>query len=173
MTTPWEYRDPLDMLISKLEGDVSTLTSELQKKRHLLSVMKAERRRKSMPALPASPPDLKGIKLAVVGPSFWKEHYRRAVAPFGITLIFAASEEKKSQVYRLCSKSHGIIHITAFGSHSANDLATNASKARGIPIVRLHCTGMTQFRQAVLQMAPDMLAFRDLLAESKRTGGSA
>lgn len=175
MTTPWEYQDPLDQVIGRLEGQVHALVAELRQKRQLLSSLKEKQRRKSTPPLPAAPalPDLRGIKLTVVGPSFRREDYRRALEAFGITLIFAAGEEKKSQIYRLCSKSHGIIHITAWGSHSANDLASRAADRKCIPLVRLHSMGMERFRETVLQMVPDLIAYRDLLAESKRTGGSA
>lgn len=168
MSITWDYTDPLDLVIHNLEREVA----QLEHKRELLDVLRAKRRQSRSP-IASPPPDLRGLKLALVGPSFRAHEYTATLAHFGLRLIFAASEEKKSQVHRLCSKAHGILHITTFSSHSAGDQASLAAARKGIPIVRLHQSGLNRLRETVLRMAPDMLAFRDLLAESKRTGGPA
>jgi hypothetical protein len=108
---------------------------------------------------------LRGLKLALVGPSFQERFFRSDLEALGLTLHYAASEEKLSQVHRICAKAHGIIFIASFTSHATLTHVTQAAARHDIPMRRVHSRGLRCVREALFDLAPDMLAYRELRRE--------
>lgn len=111
---------------------------------------------------------LKGLRLAVIGPSFREHSYRQVLEPLGCRLLFASSEDKLGLVEKTCAKAHGIIFITTYTSHKVDTIAAATAERTGIPFVRLPFKGLERLRQVALDIADDMRAYKDLLEECKK-----
>lgn len=107
--------------------------------------------------LKAPEPVLNARKIAVVGPSFREESYRRIVEQHGGRFTFAPSDEKLGLIDRAVSKSHGVIFITTYTSHAASDKVRAAAERYGKPLVMVHNTGLDYLEEAVLNsLAPQL-----------------
>ncbi|HWI66721.1 MAG TPA: hypothetical protein VNT75_33320 [Symbiobacteriaceae bacterium] len=107
-------------------------------------------------------PPLRGLKVAVVGPSFRESLYRQELGLLGATVLFASSENKLGRVAQVCGKAHGIIYITSFTGHDAHDHVMAAARRRGVPLVRLPFTGIERLKQAAIDLGPDMALFKEI-----------
>lgn len=131
-------------------------------------VAKAQRPSARAPCPPDPALPLKGLKLAVIGPSARAQAYRELLEPLGATMLFAASEEKLGRVPRVCGKAHGIIFITSFASHAVDDHVTRSCKASGVPVRRLTHKGLERLKETAIEMASEMAIFKELLLEARQ-----
>jgi hypothetical protein len=171
MGAPAGWDDPLAQRIRALQKIRDRIDREIE---HLRGLQGGETH--DHPPIAPSPPaagaqPLRGLKLAVVGPSFREQTYRNLLEPLGAAIIFAASNEKLGRVYRACQKAHGIIFITTFGSHAAEAQAESAAQRSGCPMVRLSARGLDRLKETALTMAGDMAAFKDLYSEVRQNNG--
>jgi hypothetical protein len=100
---------------------------------------------------------LKGRKIAVIGPSFREESYRRIVEQYGGRFTFAPSEEKLCQIDRVVSKAHGVIFIATYTSHAASDKVRAAAERYGKPLVMVHQTGLDHLEDVLLGLLAPQL----------------
>lgn len=142
-----KVREQLDRQIERVERELAAL--------HAAEADQA--RPKQNPG-----PPLRGLKVAVVGPSFRESIYRKELGQLGFTVLFASSESKLGRVSQVCGKAHGILYITSFTGHDANDHVMAAARRRGIPVHRLPFTGIERLKQAALDMAEEMAIFKEL-----------
>lgn len=135
--------------------------AEIQRLR--AEIRELRRRRGEMP--PEQP--MKGLKLALIGPSFREQDYRQALDTTGVQVLFFSSEEKVAKIARGCSKVHGIVYVKTFCGHDVDNQIDPLIKRLGIPTVKLSFKGLERLRETVLSLAPDMQAYKELRQELK------
>lgn len=152
--------NPFEALNAELE---SLLAARDQMDRQIEAIREKLASLRSQPLRVANAgPPLRGLKVAVVGPSFRESLYRQELGQLGATVLFASSEIKLGRVAQICGKAHGIIYITTFTGHAAQDHVMAAARRRGIPLVRLPFTGIGRLRQAAIELAPAMSEFKEM-----------
>src|SRR5690606_3024936 len=104
---------------------------------------------------------LSGRKVAIIGPSFRKEVYKELVEGLGGRFLFAPSEEKLSAIDRAMSKADGVIFITTYTSHKANDHVKAAEERYQVPVVPVNVTGLDALRDAILNMLNPIMEHRE------------
>lgn len=135
--------------------------------RQLREQVRELRRRHGEPQ-PTGP--LKGLKLAVIGPSFRRQDYIDRLTPLGARLEVFDSEDKIGRIAKGCERQHGIIYVKTFGPHEIDERLDPQVDRVGMPYVKLPFKGLDRLEETALAMAPDMHAYRELLEESKSMG---
>lgn len=159
----------LDYMTARIRELIALRTQVDNLIHSLTAVVDSAQRPAARAPCPADPTlPLKGLKLAVIGPSARAQSYRDQIEPLGATMLFAASEEKLGRVPRVCGKAHGIIFITSYASHAVDDHVTRSSRASGVPVRRLTFKGLERLKETALEMADEMAIFKELLLEARQ-----
>jgi hypothetical protein len=159
--------DGLELQIQSLQASKDALVADLLTIQELIREADAELERLAglryqSTDSPESSASLKGYRVGVIGPSGREADYREVIESLGASFHFAPSEDKLSQIDRLCSKADGVIFVTSFCSHKVEDHLSAAIRRLGVPVYHLRFKGLKQLREAAMSLLPRMQVYRSL-----------
>jgi hypothetical protein len=110
---------------------------------------------------------LKGLRVAVIGPSYREDDYRLQLEALGARVEFAPAEEKVALTTQACTRAHGIVFITTLTTHKVEGQILKVVGITGKPYEKLTFKGVARLVDVVVAMAPDMRAYKELVGECK------
>lgn len=111
---------------------------------------------------------LAGYTLAVVGPAFRKDDYSAALQQLGAEVLYAASDEKKGRIAKICGRAQGVLFINTFTSHSVFHAIREITEERMIPMKVVTFKGKDRLVVEAIEMVKLIEMFSRRKAEGSR-----